>query len=242
MRTIRTLTVCLSFATIISGQESFEVASIKPHPGIITFAADPAARGNRVIATASTLFDLIEVAYHVRRDQISGAPGWADSDHFDLEAKASANTITTEQMRPMLRTLLAERFQLQVHHEMREVPMYALVVAKNGPKLKEWSPDTAPMGRITGDGSGMHMEVSKGTMAQLASRLSSNGAGRPVTDKTDLTGVYTYKLDWVNAPGSDSELPLLVVALQEQLGLKLEAIKGVSDIIVIDRAERPSVN
>jgi uncharacterized protein (TIGR03435 family) len=139
----------------------------------------------------------------------------------------------------MLRTLLAERFQLQVHHEMREVPMYALVVAKNGPKLKEWSPDTAPMGRITGDGSGMHMEVSKGAMAQLASRLSSNGAGRPVIDKTDLTGVYSYKLDWVNAPGSDSELPSLVVALQEQLGLKLEAIKGMSDIIVIDRAERP---
>jgi uncharacterized protein (TIGR03435 family) len=120
--------------------------------------------------------------------------------------------------------------------------MYALVVYRKGPKLRESSPDEAPKGRITGDSSGMHMEVAKGTMAQLANRLSGNGAGWPVVDKTGLTGIYSYKLDWVNAPGTDSELPPLSVALQDQLGLRLEPTKGTSEMIIIERVERPSAN
>jgi uncharacterized protein (TIGR03435 family) len=242
MRKLRTLVVCLGFASIVRGQESFEIASIKLHPGIITFSADPSVKGNRVTATASTLFDLIEVAFHARRDQILGAPGWAGSDHYDLEAKAGASVITTGQMRQMLQTLLAERFQLRIHHETREVPMYALVVGKKGPKLRESSPDEEPRGRIAGDGLGVHMVVANGTMSQLANRLSSNGAGRPVIDKTGLTGIYSYKLDWANEAGTDSELPSLSVALQEQLGLRLEPAKGDSDVIIIDRVERPSQN
>src|SRR5215472_7697765 len=197
MRVTATVAACLGVVAFVQAQESFEVASIKPHPGIITFAADPWVKGNRVMATASTLLDLIESAYRARRDQIVGLPGWADSEHYDLEASAGASAITTDQMRGMLQVLLAERFQLRIHHETREVPMYALVVDKKGPKLKESSPHEPPEGRITGDGSGMHMEVAKGTMAQLASRLSSNGAGRPVIDKTGLVGAYTYKLDWL---------------------------------------------
>jgi uncharacterized protein (TIGR03435 family) len=238
------LVVCLSAAGLLCAQSSFDVASIKFHPGIITVSSDPSVKGSRVTATASTLRDLITSAYHIRYDQIVGASNWMASDHFDLEAKAPGDrTITMEQMRPMLQVLLAERFQLQIHREMREVPMYALVVAKNGPKFKETTPADEPMGRITGDGLGMHMEVSEGTMAQLASRLSGNGAGRPVMDKTGLTGKYTYKLNWVNgAAAPDSDTPSLFVALQEQLGLKLEPVKGMSEIIVIDHAEKPTAN
>jgi uncharacterized protein (TIGR03435 family) len=242
MRMSGTLAVWLGLAAFGQAQESFEVASVKPHPGIVTFAADPSVKGNRVTATASTLLDLIEVAYHARRDQLLGAPGWADSDHYDLEARAGASAITTDQMRRMLQALLAERFQLRIRHETREVPMYALVVSKKGPKLRESSPDEVPKGRITGSGSGMHMEVAKGTMAQLANRLSGNGAGRPVVDETGLTGVYSYELDWGNAAGPDSELPTLSVALQEQLGLRLEPIKGTSDFIIVEHVERPSAN
>jgi uncharacterized protein (TIGR03435 family) len=242
MRKSRMVVVCLGFVTTLSGQETFEVASVKPHPGMISFSADPAVKGNRVTATASTLLDLIQVAYHARRDQILGAPGWAESDHYDLEAKAGADVISPDQMRRMLQILLGERFQLRIHHETREVPMYALVVGKKGLKLKESSSDEAPMGRIRGDGSGMHMEVAQGTMAQLATRLSGNGAERPVVDKTGLTGMYSYKLDWVNGAGADTELPPLLVALQDQLGLRLEPTKGTSDLIVVDRVERPSAN
>jgi uncharacterized protein (TIGR03435 family) len=242
MRVTATVVVCLGMAAFVQAQESFEAASIKPHPGVVTFAADPSVKGNRVTATASTLLDLIESAYHARRDQILGAPGWVDSDHYDLEATAGASAITTDQMRRMLQTLLAERFQLRIHRETRAVPMFALVVDKKGPKLRDSLPDEPSKGRITGDGSGMHMEVAKGTMAQLADRLSSNGAGQPVMDKTGLTGIYSYRLDWVNAPGSDSELPSLPAALEEQLGLKLEPTKGTSAMIVIEHVERPTGN
>jgi uncharacterized protein (TIGR03435 family) len=109
--------------------------------------------------------------------------------------------------------------------------------------LQESPPAEEPKGRISGDGSGSHMEVAQGTMAQLALRLSGNGAGRPVFDKTGLTGKYSYKLNWMNGtPGPDSEWPSLFVALQEQLGLKLEPAKGPSEIISIDHAQKPSVN
>jgi uncharacterized protein (TIGR03435 family) len=229
-------------AAIAYSQEAFEVASIKPHLGEITFSADPAVEGNRVTGTASTLVDLMTVAYHVRYDQISGAPGWAKSEHYDLEASAGPAAITREQMRAMLQTLLAERFQLRVHREAREVPMYALVVAKGGPKLREWSAGEEPKGQISADRSGMHMEVCKGTMAQLATRLAGNGAGRPVIDKTGLERIYCFKLDWVNDPGAESELPSLFVALEGQLGLRLEATKGAGEFIVIDRAARASGN
>jgi uncharacterized protein (TIGR03435 family) len=236
-----TLAVCLCAATIAWGQESFEAASIKPHPGVITRSSDPAVTGNRVTAMASRLMDMIYTAYRVRPDQVVGLPGWAASEHYDLEATAG-HAITVEQMRAMLRTLLAQRFQLQVHRETREIPMYSLALGKNGPKFKESEVDETPKSSIMGDGVGMHMVVAKGTMAQLASRLSSNGAGRPVMDKTGLTGIYSFKLDWVNDTATAGELPSLAVALQEQLGLKLEAAKGPVEFIVVDHVERPSAN
>jgi uncharacterized protein (TIGR03435 family) len=154
--------------------------------------------------------DMIYTAYHVRPDQVVGLPGWAASEHYDLEATAG-HGITVEQMRAMLQTLLAQRFQLQVHRETREIPMYSLALGKNGPKFKESEVDETPKGSIMGDGVGMHMVVAKGTMAQLASRLSNNGAGRPVMDKTGLTGIYSFKLDWVNDTAAAGELPSLAV-------------------------------
>jgi uncharacterized protein (TIGR03435 family) len=233
--------VCLCAATIAWGQESFEAASIKPHSGVITRSSDPALTGNRVTAMASALRDMIYTAYHVRPDQVVGLPGWATSEHYDLEATAG-RAITVEQMRAMLQTLLAQRFQLQVHRETREIPMYSLALGRNGPRFKESGVDEMPKGSIMGDGVGMHMVVAKGTMTQLASRLSGNGAGRPVMDKTGLTGIYSFKLDWVNDTAAAGELPSLAVALQEQLGLKLEAAKGPAEFIVVDHVERPSAN
>jgi uncharacterized protein (TIGR03435 family) len=241
MRRNSTLVVCLCAVAIAWGQESFEAASVKPHPGLITRSSDPAVTGNRVIAVASRLLDMIYTAYHVRPDQVVGLPGWAASEHYDLEATAG-HAITAEQMRAMLQTLLAERFQLQVHRETREIPMYSLTLGKSGPKFKQSEVDDTPKGSIMADSSGMHMVVAKGTMAQLASRLSSNGAGRPVMDKTGLSGIYSFKLDWANDTAAAGELPSLAVALQEQLGLKLEAVKGPVEFIVVDHVEKPSAN
>jgi uncharacterized protein (TIGR03435 family) len=243
-RTSTVLGVCLGAAAIACAQASFEVASIKPHPGVITMSADPWVKGDRVESTASTLRDLITSAYRVRYDQLEGGPAWIATEHYDLQAKVPGNReATMDEVRPMLQTLLAERFHLRIRHETREVAMFALVVAKGGPKFKESADAEQRMGRITGTNTGMQMTIAKGTMAELATRLSGNGAGRPVTDRTGLKGRYTFELRWTNRdPEPDSDIRTLFTALQEQLGLKLEPIKGPGEILVIESAEKPSAN
>ena len=228
-----------------AAQPSFEVASIRPHLGVVTFSADPAVRGSRVTGTASTLMDMITSAYGIRYAQVSGGPSWINSDRYDIDAKAPGDgPPTADQARKMMQNLLAERFQLKVHRETKEVPIYALVVGKNGPKLKESAQGAAAGGFVQATDKGLHMEAKKGTMEKLASQLSVT-AGRPVMDKTGLTGTYEYTLDWSPAnriPSADSDDPSMFTALQEQLGLRLESTKGPQETLVIDRAERPSEN
>lgn len=224
---------------------SFDVASIKLHSGNITFSSDPAVRGRTVTGTASTLLDLITNAYGVRYEQVSGGPSWLSSDHYDISAKAEGEgTLTKEQARQMLQALLEDRFQLKIHRETKEVPVYALVVGKNGPKLKETSADAPGNNFVRGSSAGLHMEATRGTMEQLARQLSTT-AGRPVIDRTGLTGYYAYTLDWIPAsrtPEPDSDTPSMVTAIQEQLGLKLERSKGPFEMLIVDRAEKPTEN
>lgn len=224
---------------------AFDVASVKLHPGTITSSSDPAVRGRTVTGTASTLLDLITTAYGVKYEQISGGPNWVNSDHYDISAKAEGEgTLTKVQAQQMLQSLLEDRFQLKIHRETKEVPVYALVIGKNGPKLKETSADAPGNNFVRGSITGLHMEATRGTMEQLARQLSGT-AGRPVIDRTGLTGYYAYTLDWIPAnrdPEPDSDTPSMVTAIQEQLGLKLERAKGPIEMLIIDRAEKPSGN
>lgn len=226
-------------------RQTFEVASIKVHPEPVTASADPSVHGSRMTGVASTLLDLITTAYGVKYDQISGAPGWAGTVHYDLNAKAEGEEpITKDQARQMLQALLAERFRLKVHRETREVPIYALVVGKSGSKMKESTADAPGNNFTRTSGVGLHMEMTHGTMEALARQLSAS-AGRPVHDRTGLTGYYAYQLDWL-PPGRsaepDSDTPSIFTAIQEQLGLKLEPAKGSVEMLIIDSAERPSEN
>jgi uncharacterized protein (TIGR03435 family) len=234
----------LVIASATPAQE-FEVASIKPHAGDITFSADPAVRGSRVVGTACTLLDMITNAHGVRYDQVTGGPSWLRTDHFDIEAKAPGDaSLTPEQARLMMRELLAQRFGLRLHDQTKDAPVYFLVIAKSGPKLKAGSPDSPVSGFTRATVHGMHLEDRKGTMQKLASQLS-NSAGRPVLDKTGLTGTYDYTLDWFPAnriPDPDSEIPSLFSAIQEQLGLKLESGTAPQLVIVIDAVERLAAN
>ena len=258
---------------------TFEVASIKP--------ANPDAMGIRINfvpggglrAENVRLRQLIEFAYQVHPFQISGGPGWMNSQGFDVLAKAPEPAEATdlrkltdaqrdrlgEQIRQRLQALLAERFQLTIHRETKEMPVYALVVAKNGPKLKESAdPERGDQQMRAGRG-----ELSATTMKiqALASHLS-RVTGRPVLDNTGLKGTYDFKLEWTPEPGGpgggpfagspgagrlaeekaagigapDPTGPSIFTALQEQLGLKLESQKGPVEILVIDRAEKPSEN
>jgi uncharacterized protein (TIGR03435 family) len=229
---------------------TFEVASIKP--------ADPAAGGNmsvnmggggRVIMTNVTVHWLITQAWKIHDYQLTGEPHWFETEHFDIAAKPETATPPTPEgqktLRRMMQNLVVDRFGLIYHRETRQLPMYALVVAKNGPKLAPSTTATELGGWSSGNGK---LEGKAMKTAEIAEALSES-AGTTVMDQTGLTGEYDYTLKWTPdlENGTPSEAagaqgPSLFTAIQEQLGLKLESRKGPVEIIVIDKAERPSAN
>jgi bla regulator protein blaR1 len=230
----------------------YEVASIKPsQPGSRPSIRSVSGSG-KLNATNATLKALIGFAYNVRDYQISGGPNWLGSTGYDIVATPEHPVDPTpdniDYFRAMLRSLLTQRFKLTVSRQTKELPVYALVVAKDGPKFKEvekWQKG-ADM-RIRG-GAGQ-MIAEKVTMALLAQTLS-NIAGRSVVDQTGLTGYYDFKLEWtpdeIGQPApvvlEPRDRPSIFTALQEQLGLKLDSQKGPVEILVIDHAEKASEN
>jgi uncharacterized protein (TIGR03435 family) len=222
---------------------TFEVASIRPHQGDVVVVGGQFS-GPRIRLAALTLLDLVGTAYHRDGYQISGAQGWIASQRYDLLANAPGDVTPTEDnLRLMLQALLANRFQLKVHMETKERPVYALVVAKNGGKLKESTADQ--YSQTAGGSRNAHMTFAKATMQQLASNLYYS-VGRPVFDKTGLRGFYDFTLDWIpdygGTPAADANGVDIFTALQEQLGLKLEPQKAPIEMLVIDHAEKPSEN
>lgn len=231
----------------LRAQPAFEVASIRPHKGPYTEVGVHIS-GPKVTIEAYGLLGLIMDAYQLHEDsQISGGPAWmsADSVRFDIAAIAPGERAPTgENVRLMLQTLLADRFQLKVHRVTQERPVYALVVAKNGPKLKTSAPDEESS-VTTGGVRTAEITMANVSTQQLAIQLSS-GLDRPVVDKTGLKEHYNVKLNWIPEfagpppPGSDGVN--LFTAVQEQLGLKLEPQRAPIEILVIDHVEKPSEN
>jgi uncharacterized protein (TIGR03435 family) len=148
----------------------------------------------------------------------------------------------------MLQSFLAERFQLKIHREMNDTPVYALVVGKSGPKFKESSPDADPTIWVGGSGANYQVTMSKGSMEDLAQHLSGTALDGPVVDKTGLTGVYnlqlTYKPEFSTNRRTEPDLSEIDIftAVQDQLGLRLEAQKAPLEILVVDRVEHPTEN
>jgi len=245
---VRAIAAVLLLSTLqLGAQPAFEVASIKPHKGAYTVVGVRIS-GPKVTIEAYGLEGLIMDAYQLSEsNQISGGPPWmsADSVRFDIAAIAPGEVVpSNENVRLMLRTLLADRFRLKVHRVTGERPVYALVVAKNGPKLKESAPDKESS--ITAGGAKTaQITMANVTAERLAIQLSS-GLDRPVVDKTGLKGHYDVKLNWIPEfagpppPGSDGVN--LFTAVQEQLGLRLEPQKASIDILVIDHVEKPTEN
>jgi len=232
-----------TFAQNAAPPPAFEVASVKTAPPNepLDFLVQP---GGRLTITNLTLNVILRQAFGVMAYQITGGPKWLDTDRFDIEAKAQGNP-PREQVIAMLQTLLADRFQLKVHRETREGDVYALVVAKGGPKLKESTAQDSHMYLYRNTppelpGVSYTTVGQKASMAMLAGRLAEMEE-RPVLDRTELKGEYDFKLDYAidNNPETG---PSIFSALQEQLGLKLEAAKGPVEILVVDKAEKPSAN
>lgn len=272
----------------------FEVASVKPSvPSadgrirIMNRGGPGTSDPGQVTYSSITLKNLLTTAYGVKPYQVSG-PGWLDTERYDVTAKIPADT-GKEQFGLMLQNLIAERFKLTLHHETKDQPLYELVVAKGGPRLKPYVadpnalppapsdvPGPPPMGKdgrpMVRPGGEMIMIMngrlvlkgSKQSSARLADVLA-NQLGRPVVDKTGLTGEYDYSLEFSReglsfgpfgaplpppppldgaapaAAAGDQEPPSLLTAVQEQLGLKLESKKAPLDLLVIDRAEKTPV-
>jgi uncharacterized protein (TIGR03435 family) len=240
---------------------SFDVISVKPnktslgvHGLIITeFTAD-GFRGTNVPVHA-----LLLQAYGLHEGESVGEPAWADSDVFDIEAKvagpdvAAFSKLDSDQRQAMLRQILAERFKLDAHRDTRELPVYAISVAKGGPKLKESEIDpSAPASARRGGGIQMSMGMivaHECTIPYFLSMLSRQ-LGRTIIDRTGLTSNYDFTVRWAPDNGATTAsdgaqpdaLPSIFTALQEQLGLKLKSTKASASVLVIDHLEHPTQN
>jgi uncharacterized protein (TIGR03435 family) len=270
LRMACTVAVCAAAAllfaagTLVQAQQqsaprpAFEVASIKPgdpNSEIFRIGNMP---GGRFTANNATLKMLIQTAYDVRSHQISGGPNWLDSAKYDIDAKPDNATPIPDgpaggpRVRLMLQSLLEDRFNLKLHRELRDEPVYELTIAKGGLKLKEAANSLKQQQR--------GMRIGRGQLTGTAApivilvNVLSQQLGRSVIDKTGLAGQYDFELKWTPdvgqaqggpadaGPPPDLGGPSLFTALQEQLGLKLESTKGPVDVLVIDRAEKPSEN
>jgi uncharacterized protein (TIGR03435 family) len=238
--------------------DAFDVATVKP--------VDPDPNGgryikmqgtNRFVEKAYTLKLLIAAAYDLNPKTISGGPPWLSSDHYDILAVTPGEVQPThdEQM-SMLRSLLSDRFKLTFHREQKDFSIYELQVAKSGPKLKPSAsgPDEPA---VVGPGvvyppDRVVLPGRNATMTNFVSLLQRAILDRPVVDKTGLSGRYDFDLEWAPdetqfsgglPPASEgSQSPPLFEAIQQQLGLKLEATRGSVAALVVDKAERPSAN
>ena len=246
-----------------TGTPVYDVVSVKPNK-----TGEGGTRVNQTLeryaATNATLKMLLRYAYRLTlEDQISGLPGWAESAHYDIEGKVDADDVarlkslpkeeSDAQRRLMMQRMLAERFQLKMHREQKEMPIYVLAIAKSGQRLKTADPnDTYAQGIKGPDGIGH-----AGTMAVRDGKIVAQGVPisnlvnilaqqlhRQVLAQTGIQGNFDFTLHWArdDVPADGEDAPSLFTALQEQLGLKLDATKGPVDTIVVDHVEPPTEN
>ena len=234
-------------AVVAHAQPAFEVASIRTRIGVPSGPLmDYRASGSRLTLVGYQQKGLIREAYNLEFYEIVLPASLADDSlYFNIVAKAPGdNTPSRAEFRLMLQTLLAERCNLRFHRESREMNVYALIVGKGGPKFKPSAPD-AKQHWLTGvNGRNQSITATAYTMAELARGIrNSLGVDRPVTDKTDLTGEYDFRLEATLAYRTPEFGDLSVfTAVKEQLGLELQPRKAPVEVLVVDRFDRPSAN
>jgi len=268
-----------------AARPTFEVVSIKksPPPDGPMMVRAGAREGDSWLADNATLRMLIRQAYgteYPRDGQIIGGPGWLDTQRFDIIAKMAPGT-SADDMREMVRGMLADRFALKVRTDKREMPVYALILAREdgrlGPRMKKLDGDCDDIRARRAKGElppldptarGVARPCFTGTTYSRVTRIESGGmriaqlvntlsqvSGRPVIDRTGLTGDFVLTLEFATESGASTpfgpvappsveavDAPSLFSAIQDQLGLKLESRRDVLDALVIESAEPPSEN
>ncbi len=234
---------------------SFEVATVKPskpdQPGKAFLV-----RGAKFTTINTTLNDLITFAYGVQQKQVVEAPSWVDTDKWDIEAQPDVpGAPNRKQLTTMVQKLLADRFQLKFHNDKKELSAYVLTVAKGGQKMTAGSTDPNQLPGLFFRQLGV-LTVQNATMSDFAELMQTAVLDRPVVDQTELPGKWNFLLKWTPdesqfggmgvkvPPPSDAAdaPPPLFTAIQEQIGLKLDAGKAQVPVLVIDKAEKPSAN
>jgi uncharacterized protein (TIGR03435 family) len=233
------LLAIVAFAATVHAQ-TFDVASVKPTRSEDGPSSIRPTNGLITVENAS-LRKIILGAYNIPddRDYVLIGPPWLGTEHFDIQARFPADT-AIPQVRQMMQALLAERFKLELHHETRQLPSYALVVEKSG--LKIHSVEIGQPRTVSGPGRLQATKIPMQKLADLLARIM----GQPVTDATGLSGVFDFTLEWSPLASAQSEAggrdaadgASIFTALQEQLGLKLESRKGPVDVLVVDRIEK----
>ncbi len=237
--------------------DEFEVAAIKP----TTLEWPAGGRFMRMqtvhqfVARNYTLRVILAAAFNLTPRAVSGGPSWVDSDRFDILAKAPGEVRpTTYEQMAMLRKLLTDRFKLTFHREKKEFAIYALTISRNGSKLMTSTPDPSPEGApplvFSLSAKGATLAARDASMGEFTWVMQRSALDRPVVDQTGLLGRYDFDLEWApdetqfdgNVPPRNSDEPDLFAAMQQQLGLRLEATKGPIDALVIDQVQKPSEN
>jgi uncharacterized protein (TIGR03435 family) len=244
----KSIALCVALPAILLAQPqtaavdrpAFEVASVKTHlPSPGPMRVSRSAENGRINFVNMTLQGCIRAAYGLQGYQLLGGPEWTASERFDIVAKA-AGRATEAQMLPMLQTLLADRFKLIVRREIKDLPTYDLVVAKNGPKIHPVKDDE---NGTQIDGDDQHPITARNvSMKQLAGILThEQQTDRPVFDQTGIQGVFSFSLSFARDDAS-GDAPDIFSALQEQLGLKLIPSRRPTEVLVIEHAEKPTAN
>jgi uncharacterized protein (TIGR03435 family) len=238
----------------LDADPSYEVVTVKP--------SDPndgnrgfQTRGRHVRAANETVNDMISFAWGIHVKQIVGGPGWFATDHYFVDGVPDVpGEPNLTQERSMIRKVLADRFGMKVHDERRELSVYALTVAKGGPKLTKslGNPNGPPNDNFS---TSAYMKETNTTMGEFAKAMQYV-VDRPVLDQTKLEGRWDFLLKWtpdesqftaigykIPPPTENPNAPPgLFAAIQEQIGLKLEAVKAQAQVLVVDAVERPSAN
>jgi uncharacterized protein (TIGR03435 family) len=237
---------------------TFEVASIKRSAPDALGSSVRAQPGGRVVVTNASLFTMIRNAYNTQRfEMVTGVqlPAWVEQERWDVNAKARSEDATLPDLLQMLQNLLVDRFKLDVRRETREMPIYALVAARSdgqlGPQLRRSTLDCEAILAAARAGGPPPTPTSGSVamrglpLAEFGRNLSSQ-AGRVVVDKTGLTGLFDLELKFAPdqgvAAGAQSDYPSLFSAIQEQLGLRLEAQRAPVQVLVVESAERPTTD
>jgi len=226
----------------------WEVATVRP--------SDPnqkeqsfMVRGRHIIVKNQPVEKMLMVGYGLQKNQIVGAPQWVKTENFDVDGLADVEgQPQVKQFQAMIRKLLFERFGLKMHNEEREMPVYALTVAKDGAKLtpSKSGPNTLPREEVRGDAAGERTLEFLNISMQDFGLMMLYYLDKPVVDRTYLNGRYDFTLKYTyddeRAPTDGSAPPGLFTAVQEQIGLKLEPLKAQAPVLVVDQIQKPTEN